>query len=229
MFIVPAHVFNPEPVQADVVSRVISGGTALNGDEDVIATDGGGRWEISWGEIDLDTVYQRRLWGAWSSHLSGGAQPVLVPLLSLDTAPRPIAGNGLATPSDIYANDDWFPTEVRFASPLIQAVVVSVADLRATTLTILVTQGAPVQPGVRFSIGNRAYKVVRVTARDRHIATCIISPPLRNAVEAGAAVNFNWPVVQARSVIGQSLAQSVSFGSFATVSVNFVEDFSDAD
>lgn len=224
MFIVPAHVFNPDPVTADVVPRTISGGTAISGEEDVIQTDGGGRWEVSWGEIDLDTVYQRRLWDAWTSHLAGGSQPVLVPLLSVDTAPRSVAGNGLAVPSDLYVDDEWFPTEARFASPHIVAAVGTNAALRATTLTIVISQGAAVQPGVKFSIGRRAYKVERVLSRNGLAATCKISPPLREPATAGGAVNFDWPVVQCRAVIGQGLAAQVSYG-FSTVSVSFVEDF----
>lgn len=229
MYIVPAHVFSPEPVQADVVPRVISGGTSLSDQQDVIQTDGGGRWEISWGEIDLDSTYHRRLWDAWVAHFAGGAQSVLVPILSLDTAPRPIAGNDLAVPSAIVANDDYFPTSVAFASPHIIAAVGADAALRATSVVIAITQGGLVQPGVKFSIGTRAYKVERVTARDGLTATCKITPPLREAIEEGDAINFDWPVVECRAVVGQSLAANVTRGIFSTVSVSFVEHVTSGD
>lgn len=224
MFIVPAHVLKPNPVRADVVPRVIRGGVALDDQEDVIQTDGGGRWNINWGEIDLDDIYNRQLWDAWTAHLAGGAQSVLVPILSLETAPRPIAGNGLAVPSDIVANDDWFPTSVGFASPHIIATVGADAAVRATSIVIDVGQGSEILPGMKFGLGgNRAYKVERVTARDGLTATCKITPPLRAAIEAGDPVEFDWPVVECRAVIGQTLAPDISFGLFGTVSVSFVE------
>jgi hypothetical protein len=226
MYIFPAHLFNPDPVKADVASRVISGGTAINGEEDVIATDGGGRWEISYGEVDLDGPYLQQVWEAWTSHLAGGAQTVLVPLLSLGTAPRPIIGNGLAEPSDILADDDYFPTDVRFAAPYIVATVSADAALRATTLQLSVAQGAQLQPGMKFSVAGRGFKIERVISRAGMTAICIVSPPTRAPITAGAAANFDWPTVMCRGVVGQDLAATISLGMFGTTSISFVEDTS---
>lgn len=222
--IFPAHLFNPDPVKADVVARVVSGGTALNGDEDVIETDGGGRWEISYGEIDLDTPHLRRVWDAWTSELAGGARTVLVPLLSLETAPRPVAGSGLADPSDLIVDDEFFPTEVRFAAPYIVATVTANAALRATTLSLVVTQGARVEPGMKFSVGIRGFKIDRVVSRSGMSAVVRVSPPAREPIAAGAAANFDWPVVACRGVVGQDLAASIALGMFGETSVSFVED-----
>lgn len=226
MFIFPAHLFNPDPVKVDVVPRVISGGTSLSGDEDVIETDGGGRWEISYGNMDVDGIHLQRVWDAWTSHLAGGAQTVLVPILSLGTAPRPVAGGHLADPSDIYADDDFFPTEVRFGSPHIIATVIADATLRATTLQISVAQGARVEPGMKFSVNNRGFKIERVLSRAGMAATCKVSPPAREAIVAGTAANFDWPVVLCRAVIGQDLSAAISLGMFGETSISFVEDTS---
>lgn len=224
MFIFPAHHFNPDPVKADVVPRVISGGTALSNEEDVISTDGGGRWEISYGEMDVDGPFLQRLWDAWTSHLNGGAQTVLVPILSLGTAPRPIAGNGIADPSDIVADDEYFPTDVRFASPHIVAAITANAALRATTLQLFVAQGARVEPGMKFSVNGRGFKVERVVARDGMAATCLVSPPAREPIVAGASANFDWPTVRCRAAVGQDLSAAISLGMFGTTSLSFVED-----
>lgn len=222
--IFPAHLFNPDPVAADVVQRVISGGTTINDEQDVISTDGGGRWQINYGEIDLDSEYLQRLWGAWTTHLAGGAQSVLVPILSLGTAPRPVAGNGLATPSDIIANDDYFPTSVGFASSYIVATISAHAGLRATSLEITVSQGAAVEPGMCFQVGVWAYKVGRVISRSGQSATVTVTPPLRAAIASGSPANFDWPCVVCRGVVGQDLIASISLGMFGTTTVSFVED-----
>ncbi|MBB5709354.1 hypothetical protein [Sphingomonas xinjiangensis] len=222
--IFPAHIFNPDPVKADVAARVISGGEAVNGEQDVIQTDGGGRWEISYGEMGQDDPFRQQLWSAWVGELAGGARSVLVPLLSLDTAPRPVAGNGLAMPSDLYWNDDYFPTEVRFAAPYIVARVSAPATLRATTLQVTVDQGDDVQPGMKFSVGYCGFKIERVLSRNGSTATVRVSPPARESIAAGTPANFDWPVVVCRSVIGQDLAADIMLGMYGTTTVSFVED-----
>jgi len=229
MFIVPTHRFNPKQVTAAPAPQVESGGVNLNDDESIIQTDGGGRWAISYSGIDLRSPASLRLWESWASYLSGGARAVLVPLLSLATAPRPMAGLGLARPSRLLADDEAFPTSVGYAAPYIKATSVGAAALRATVLTIDVAQGSRIQGGEKFSVGRRAYLIERVTAREGQQATCVISPPLRQAIAAGAALNFEWPLVQCRAVSGQSLAPDVSFGRSSAVAISFVEDFGDAE
>lgn len=228
LYIWPAHIFNPTSIKADPVENVITGGAALNGDEDVIATDGGGRWKITFGGIVLRSPKLIRAWDAWTSHMAGGARAFLAPLVSGQTAPRPFAGSGIARPSALHADDDLFATAVGYASPFIVATTVGNAALRATALTINVAQGARLNGGEKFSIGRRAHKVERVTARAGQQATVIISPPLRQAVAGGSAVNFEWPVVQAKLIPGQDLTPDLAFGRRADMSISFVEDFSDA-
>lgn len=227
MFVFPAHRFNPNPVKAGVVERVVTGSESIAGDEDVVSTDGGGRWTIEYGEIDLDDPDMKRLWTMWSGHLAGGAQVVLVPVLTLDTAPRPFAGSGPATPSDILTDDPDFPQSVGFAGTYIVANVAADAALRATTIEIEVSQGAQIKGGEVFSLGDRAHEIVRVTGRDGSKATCLIRPPLRGAVEEGASVNFDWPVVRCRMSPDQDTIPAMSLG-YGSSAVSFVEDFSDA-
>lgn len=228
--IFPLHLFNPESIKADVIPRVISGGEDINGEEDVIETDGGGRWESTFSGITLRTPEQERRWGAWTSHLAGGARPVRVPVYSLRTAPRPVGGNGLLRPSRLVANDDIFPTSVAFAAPYITAVVVGSVGLRATTLTVDVLQGSRVEAGMRLGhdASGRCYKIERVISRNGQQATVIVTPPTRTTISAGSPLNLDWPTVQCRAVIGQDLAPDMRFGRIGTVSISFVEDFTDA-
>lgn len=228
MYIFPLHRFAPEAIKADVVAKVVSGGTALNDEEDVIQTDGGGRWEIGFSGISLRTVWRERAWSAWTSYLAGGARRVLVPVYALRTAPRPVSGSGLLRPSNVVADDDVFPTSLAFAAPYIVAQCVGPVAVRATTLSIAVAQGARVQPGMRFGAGVRAYKIEQVISRDGLSATVKISPPARAAIAAGDPLNFNWPLVQCRAVTGQDLAADMMWGRQGTTSLAFVEDFSDA-
>lgn len=224
--IFPAHLFNPQAIKADVKATEISGGTALNGDETTILTDGGGRWGITYSGISLRTPRLLRLWNMWSSHMPGRA--FFVPLVSLHTAPRPIAGGSLARPSAIEANDDDFPTSVRYAAPYISAHLALGYAVRATQMSITVAQGARIEGGERLSVAGRAFTIERVLSRDGQTAVVTVSPPARAAASTGDEVNFEWPVVQCKLVPGQDLAPDLAFGQRAQVAISFVEDFSDA-
>lgn len=227
MFVWPTHLFNPTAIKADVAPTMIDGGTALNGDRTTIQTDGGGRWQITYSGIVLRTPQMVKKWDAWTSYMPGRA--FLVPLVSMLTAPRPHAGGTVARPSSITADDDYFPEEVRYASPYIIAQTVGDVALRATQMTINVTQGARVEGGEKCSINGRGFKIERVLSRFGQQATVIVSPPSREAISSGSSVNFEWPTVQCKMVLGQDLSPNLAFGRRAEMAISFVEDFSDAD
>lgn len=224
MYVFPAHLFNPTGIKAGIAAGVVSGGTALDGDETVIQTDGGGRWQISYSGIVLRTPQMIRKWDAWTSYMPGRA--FLVPLVSMLTAPRPHAGGSVARPSSITSDDDYFPEDVRYAVPHIVAETVGDATLRAAQLTINVTQGARIEGGEKCSINGRGFKIERVLSRNGQQATVIVSPPSREAIPAGSAVNFDWPVVQCRLAMGQDLTPSLAYGRRDEMAISFVEDFS---
>jgi hypothetical protein len=223
LFIVPAHVLNPDPVRAGVQATVISGGTAINGDETVIQTDGGGRIEITYGEFDLDEELPRRVWGVWQDELAGGAMVVLAPVLKLENAPIPAGAADRA----FVANDAYFPISAGFVAPYVIAETVGAANLRATTITINMIQGATLKPDTWFGFERRAHKIKRILSVSGSQYTVEFSPPLRHDVADGTSVNFDWPVVQCRAVLGQDLIPSISLGKYGSISVAFVEDFSE--
>lgn len=229
MYIFPVHHFRPTSVSAGPVPHVVSGGTDLTGDETTIQADGGGRWAISYSGITLRSTFQLRLWDSWASYLAGGSRAVLCPILSLSTAPRPIAGNGLMHPSKLQADDERFPNSVAFASPYIIARVTAPVAARATIMTIEVEQGAQIAGGEKFAINGRGFLIERVISRPGlQSATVVVSPPAREAIGANTAANFDWPTVQSKVVIGQNLTPNTLFGRTASVSISFVEDFSAA-
>jgi hypothetical protein len=95
LYVFPAHIFNPRSVTVRLIESVISGGVALSGEEDIIAIDGGGRWEIAYDDISLRTPAQVRAWEAWEGYLARGKTDCLVPLISIGYANRPADGKRL--------------------------------------------------------------------------------------------------------------------------------------
>lgn len=222
-FVFPAHLFSPTEVNARIVQSTMSGGVALSGDEDVVATDGGGRWQIDFAGIELRTPAQQRAWSAWIGHLGGGSIECLVPLLSLVTAPRPYSGMKIpARPPQLAYDDELFPTTVGYSAPYIEAEVVAAAALRATSLQITVTTGGEIKGGEKFSIGERAHRIIRETAS----GTFQIEPPLRGEVEIAAPVNFDWPVVKCRMMPGEDFEGAISRSRFGSKHISFIESFS---
>lgn len=217
-FVFPAHLWCPETVRARIERATLSGGTNLVGGEDTIITDGGGRWEISYGGISLEGEFNN-FWEAWNGHLAAGTQDVLVPLLSLETAPLPRIGRRVMQPSDLAYDDLVFPTFVRFAAPYIEAYAVGTAPLRATSLNINMVRGAALKGGEKFSVGFRAYRIGRRLTGN----TWSIEPPLREPIAAGASLNFDWPVVRCRSVPGEDFSPDLQFGRFSEAEIRFVE------
>ncbi|AIT81591.1 hypothetical protein [Novosphingobium pentaromativorans] len=219
MFIWPAHLFKPKIVNARPVSQTISGGASLSGVEDVIATDGGGRWIIEFSGINLTTPAQQRAWSAWAGYLDGGATECLVPILSLPTGPRPFAWDKAVRVSKLVTDNDVFPTSAAYSVSHMSASIGANAALRATSLQINLTSQGEIVGGEKFSIGDYAYRIVRETSA----GIFSIRPPLREAVTAGAAVNFDWPVVRCRMQPAQDFESPINFGRFSESSITFIE------
>lgn len=64
--------------------------------------------------------------------------------------------------------------------------------------------------GEKCSINGREFKIERVLSPSGQQATVVGSPPAREAIPSGSAVNFEWPVVQCRLVPGQDIAPNLA-------------------
>lgn len=175
-------IFAPDGVEADLERRVISGGTALNGEEDVIATDGGGRWFFELTEPYLDDVAIGRAWRALSAYLDGGATPIVVQIC--DCRYQPAGGYALVPHSD----GTPFSDDTEYMSGAGGTTVTVDAALRATSLELAdITALGDV---VRFSIDHPTlrHRLYQVTEIDG--STIRFRPPLREAVAAGTEISL---------------------------------------
>lgn len=212
-------------MKANLASRVITGGESINGEIDAIATDGGGRWQVTYSGIDLTNARVQRQWEAWEAYLDGGAVDCLVPMLSVARANRPFGGGQPARAHGLVADDDLFPTSLAYAAPYINATVTDSAVLRATELTINVSRGAPLEGGETFSIGGRAYRIQRVKSRpDTQSAIVAIRPPLREALTGGDVIDFSFPLLKCRLQPNQDTGLDIFQNQSANTSITFMEN-----
>lgn len=233
MLTFPVHLFNPASIQLRPAGATITGGESLAGETDTIRTDGGGYWHAQMVGIELLSPDQIRAWRVWEDLLENGTTKVLVPVPDLRQAPRPIAGGRPSRPSNLAdgSDDPYFPEAVAFAAPWIVAATVDEnRPLRATDITIEVTRGARLRGGEIFAIdhagaGRRVYRVGRVLERDEQTAKVTVRPPLREAVDIGTAVDFDWPSFVGKLVAEADISPDIRYGTHSTVDILFTEAF----
>lgn len=225
MKVFPTCLFAPNEFQADLERRTVSGGESLSGDEDLIATDGGGRVFVEMGDLYLDEPAIAQAFRALDAYCDGGARAVIVPFC--DGRHQPTQGFVTVPHSD----GTTFSDETEYSQGDASGEVAGDAALRATVIELsgLVMQRALIG-GEWLSIDHptmrwRAYRIAEITAQDIEAGTAKVSirPPLREAVTAGEFVDFARPRCVMRPDGG--LLSPTSMG-YASGSARFVEDFS---
>lgn len=230
-FTFPIQLFQPSSIKPELVARVIEGPDSLSGNNQAIRTDGGGYWRCEIGGIALLTSDQIRAHRAWEDYMAGGAEQFLVPIADIRHAPRPAVGNQLMRPGPLLVTgtDPYFPEALGYGVPVVIATA-GEAGLRATQLSISVSQGGRVVGGQYFSIthtnkGRRMYRTGRVISRTGQSATVNIVPPLREAIGPATSLDFDFPSFLATLAPNTDTAAELLFARSANVSFSFREAF----
>lgn len=223
MLVFPTWRFPFRSKDFDVDQALISGGRALNGDEDTIAADGGGRWFADLGDADLYSRDRVMLWRAFKSAIRYGAIPFVFPVCDIRHQPS----NGPASVS--HSDGSSFSDDSLYDSEDCTAELSAGAALRATQITLTMLLGKPLIGGERFTIDHptmrhRCYQIGLVLAQTATTATVQFHPPLREAADAGAPVDFNSPRCVVK--LDGAMPAPLSGPRWASGSVRFVEDFS---
>lgn len=202
----------------DIDQALLSGGTALNGEEDAIASDGGGRWFADLGDADLFTRDRVLLWRGFKSAIRYGAVPFVFPVC--DIRHQPTKGR-VSVP---HSDGSSFSDDSLYGSGDCEAVTTADAVLRATQVSLELTTGKPVIGGERFTIDHpamrhRCYQIGQVLSP----TTFQFHPPLREAVPAGTQVDFNNPRCVMR--VDGAMPAPLAGPRWASSSARFVEDF----
>jgi hypothetical protein len=220
----PERVLAPRSFQTPRLDGVtVSGGrSALTNKEAVIPADTG-FWRLSLAGIPLTTKQQQLCWNAIAGLLHGRANGICVPLGVWTTAPWAMQANGRRQRRRLpWAGPVLWAGDLYWQRPAIVATI-RAAALRATTVTIDLFEGADIEPGHIFGLGgNRAHKI-KTVSKSGSAYTCTITPPLRAAVTAGSAVDFENPRVECVLESDMEMSAEFDLARFAEASVNFVE------
>lgn len=223
LLVFPTHFFGIYAKDVDIEQSTTSGGVALSGDEDLIASDGGGRWYVEADGVALNRREKIMAWRAFNSALGGGVNPFVFPIC--DARHQPTMGGTLVSHSDGTS----FSDDTLYSQGDSEAELTADAALRATTISISMTTGKPLIGGERFSIDHpamrhRTYQIGQIVDLTASTATLQFHPPLREAAPAGTAIDFNNPRFVAR--IDGRMSAPLTNPKFAGGSARFVEDFS---
>lgn len=215
----PTSRFAFDEQEIDLERRVISGGVSLSNSEDLIATDGGGRWfgEFMGGPLlDRENTLAFR---ALTALLDEGVTEIIVPFCD----PYHQPGGAQSVP---HSDNTPFGDDSLYEGGTAWAELSADAALRATTLELNISLPEELLGGERLTIVHatkleRAYQIAQVVEQTATTATIIIRPPLREATEAGAAVDFNDPrclmVQQGRA------GSKLELGLYGEAAIRFVE------
>ncbi|MGL5936976.1 MAG: hypothetical protein ACRCZI_15300 [Cetobacterium sp.] len=219
----PMQSLPPRHISVDPVYRSTSGGSALNGFSQVVASDAG-VWKVNFSEVPINTQQGENriaIWRGIGAQLQGRLNACLIECRDYGSYPLPEGFD----PNFQWLFDDDTPFDdgTGFEDDVLVASVRFNAKARSSSLTIN-TNDITFAPGYRFSIGERLYEIREVEWQNSAGGKVKIWPPLRHDISAGDACEFYKLKLRVRLATDQEMELPLDFGRWSFPSVNFVED-----
>lgn len=227
MAIVWPHLLQPRNTSVDPVYRSLSGPTAVSGFSQVVASDAG-LWKATFDTIpvyDMNGRSLTKLWRAIGGLAEGRLNSLLIPIC--EAGRRPVPAGSVDDDINVsvpHSDGTYFSDGSGYVTQYTEVVTTAGAAVRATTLVLAKPAVTELEPGQRFSIGERLYQIKSVTEQDDTSATVKIWPPLREFVGVGAQLEFDRPVLRVRLATDSEMDLPLEYGRWSFPSVNFLED-----
>lgn len=190
----PKCVLVPGSINVDVVPSTVSPGRTFTGEEQIVQADPG-FWRIRYGGIPIRTKAHALQWRETESGCNGRNNPIMVPVYEAPLSGVPIV-----------------------------AVAQTDLDIGVARIGITQTAGADIRAGMHFSDGTWLYRVKRVLSSSGGALTVNIFPPLRAALSANDALDFNDPMCRCRLSRDNAMDVDLELLRFASPTVSFDED-----
>lgn len=219
----PRSVLKPKRDRFNIAPRNLAGPSSVSGVTQVTTADAG-IWRATYSEIIIKRGTSAVLaFRALEVLLEGRLHPVLVPR---GCGYQPYETDWRAALKGVpHSDGSPFSDKSLYRSNLIDIRLTSNIPLRGTAANIQIIRASLVQPGQDFSIGDRMYRIRTVTKTGGNTAAITFRPPAREAVAAGAHMEFDRPVCRMRLASDNEMdldLDLVAPWSFPTV--NFIED-----
>lgn len=213
----------PQNVAFDIAPRTLAAPSSISGITQVVASDAG-IWKATLGEIDIRRREQILAFRAIGVRLEGRLNPIVVPLCGAWQPRPPGPADGSSLLAAVPHSDEAFFSDGSGYVGIVNSV--SLADalaVRATTADIVIDAGGTIEPGQHFSIGNRLYRIRSVDYTSETEATITFRPPLREAADAGAALEFDDPVCLMRLATDNEMDLELALHRYGSPTVTFLE------
>lgn len=216
----PVGVLPPQNAAFDIAPRTLAGPSSVSGKTQVVSSDAG-IWKATFSNVlvrNRDSVLTHR---AISTLLEGRLNPILVPLCR-GYQPAPAEADEYELYDRVPHSDETpFSDTSLYQGGVISVTAREAAPVRAVSMLVDVDVAGDIQPGQHFSVEERLY---RVRGFDPDSGELTFRPPLREAVEAGAELNFDDPVCRMRLASDSGLDLELAMRKWGSPTVNFIED-----
>lgn len=219
----PRSVLKPKRDPFNIAPRTLAGPSSVSGVTQVSASDAG-IWKATFADIIIKRGTASILaFRAIANLLEGRLHPILVPRCC---AYQPY-GSDWKDPLKNVPHSDTSPFSDGglYRSRTIDIRLSSNIPLRGTTANIAIVAADQLQPGQDFSVGERMYRIRTVQMTGSNTATITFRPPAREAVAAGAEMEFDRPVCRMRLATDAEMDLDLDLVSpWSYPTVNFIED-----
>lgn len=225
----PRRTLVPQDIAFNLRYKTRSGGMALSGQEQVIASSST-HWEAQM-SLRLNRPPLVLAYRALINSLDGRLGKVLVPTYSGfyaitgQTGPHTFDYRYIGVQLGPFGDTSTFGDSSEFEQPGVRALTSGAALKGATIFNITMSADniLPLQ-GSYFSIGEFLYSIISFTLISGRDFTVEVRPPLRLGHPSGALVDLSIPKCRMKLASDDSGSLSLSSLRFGTPTLNFIED-----
>lgn len=227
LIIWPTNLLKPQTISVDIAHRNLRGPSAPSGFTQVVSNSAG-IWRATFSDIPVYNKEMIKAWRAIDTLAEGMLNPISIPVWDYPRSPgsaddygRNIRDFSTSLP---HSDGTYFSDDAGYVGSFSTAKVNATASTGAVTVVINKVTPFSVEPGQRFSINHRLYQIRTVTSQSSNIATVTVRPPLREALNVGDVVEFNYPRLRVRLVSDEAMYLPLNFNQQSFPSLDFIED-----
>lgn len=219
----PRKLLAPKQFAIDLAPRSLAGASSVSGFSQVVSSDAG-IWKASLADVVIESRMKIACFRALGALLDGRLTPIMVPLFG-DYSPLPDDAIGAGIDDDVpHGDGSFFSDETGYEDSIIDIRVTADAPARAVSINVELIAAGDLVGGEHFSIGERLYRVRTVIYSGENAATITFRPPLREAVETGARLEFDKPACRMRLATDAEMDLEIVLERIGWQTVNFIED-----
>lgn len=229
----PGHLLKERSLSWQLTRRsTVPPGQTGGGFVPMAEISGGGLWRAELNDLPVRTKAQVMTWRALDALLDAGAAQLVLPMCDKRYFPAPTINGARVLSYPEVSHDDGalFSDGSGYYQPAVVSYVAISAPLRATSLSIKMVSGASPQAGQYFSIAHpnlreRLYLIAKATAAADGTTLVTIRPPLREAVSALEALEFDEPACVMQVATPEAFKLELEQRKFGQPSIAFMESF----